>query len=425
MENSSTSNAKRAAACLLGLVVLVQPVLPPVAEAYVLNRNIAFNGSCPVPQRWATTAGNVDRRWSTSLPAATNVLTNVAAVPGDTVTSQIDRAIRNSFDVWTSVDTPAGTSLTPASLNSLSQTAAQNICDPQDGLNSICFNQSNSAFSGGILAFTIAISWDQASVLAPTPCVAPCHQRLTSIIGEIVDADVYFRNDGTATFATREALAANPNSFDLESVLIHELGHFFGFSHSAVQRAMMYPFASKGAAISGGRCSSSTLPPNPLNTPCDLPLADDDRAGLRVLYPNPADPNVGTISGFILPANPLSLAGLPSATAGKPQPPRPITGIFGAHVVAVDAATGAVVAGTLGGWSCNSSNLPSQFDGFYKIEGLPVNRSYKIFVEPLDSPTDSTNISNAISALCSQNTTNDVCTPPAVNTVFTTKIKPQ
>lgn len=102
-----------------------------------------------------------------------------------------------------------------------------------------------------------------------------------------------------------------------------------------------------------------------------------------------------------------------------------MTGIFGAHVVAVDAATGAVIAGTLGGWSCNPSQLPVQFDGFYKIEGLPVGRSYKIFVEPLDGPTDSNDIQTAINALCSQNTLNDVCTPPAVNVGFTSKIKPQ
>ena len=103
-----------------------------------------------------------------------------------------------------------------------------------------------------------------------------------------------------------------------------------------------------------------------------------------------------------------------------------MTGIFGAHVVAVDAATGAVVAGTMGGWSCTQGQqLPSNFDGFYKIEGLPVGRSYKIFVEPLDSPTDSGDISNALDALCSQVSINDVCMPPAVHTGFTTKIKPQ
>ncbi len=415
MKHIVMQHVKRAAACLLALVVLMQPALPPGAEAYVLNRNISATGSCPVPQRWAaTTPGIVDRRWSTSLPVTTTVFTDLTAVPGDTVILQIDRGIRNSFDVWTSV----GTSLTPTSLGGLTQTTTQNACSLSDGLNSICFNQASGFFTGGVLAFTIANSWDEVGVQA-----VPNHP-LTSFIAEIVDADVYFRTDGQFTFATREALAAHPNSFDLESVLIHELGHFFGFSHSAVMRAMMYPFASRGGFTGGVRCAPN--PPGGPNTPCDLPLADDDRAGLRVLYPNPADPNVGTISGFILPANPLTLAGIPSATQGKPQPARPVTGIFGAHVVAVDAATGAVVAGTLGGWSCTpGQQLPSNFDGFYKIEGLPVNRSYKIFVEPLDSPTDSTDISIALDALCSQNQINDVCTPPTVQTGFTTKIKPQ
>jgi hypothetical protein len=413
MKDIVMQHAKRAAACLLALATLAQTGGNCVAEAYVLNRNIAHTGSCPVPQRWAaTTPGIVKRRWSTSLPASPQtVFTQAGELPVD----QIDRAIRTSFDVWTSV----GTSLTPASLGSLTQTPTQNACSPSDGLNSICFNQTHSAFTGSVLAFTIAVSWDTIGV-QPFPPNSPT----TSVIGEIVDADVYFRPDGQFTFATREALGAHTSSFDLESVLTHELGHFFGFSHSAVMRAMMFPFASPGISTGGVRCTPN--PPGGPNTPCDLPLADDDRAGLRVLYPNPADPNIGTISGFILPANPLTLAGLPSATAGKPQPPRPVTGIFGAHVVAVDAATGAVVAGTLGGWSCTQGQqLPSNFDGFYKIEGLPVNRSYKIFVEPLDSPTTPADISNALDALCSQVGTNDVCTPPTVHTGFTTKIKPQ
>lgn len=398
---------KRAAACLLVLATLAQTGGVSIAEAYVLNRNIAHTGSCPVPQRWAaTTPGIVDRRWSTSFPTTTTTV--FADTTSETAIQQIDRAIRNSFDVWTS----AGTSLTPTSLGGLAQTGTQNACSISDGLNTICFNQSSSFFTGGVLAFTIVNSWDEVGVQA-----VPNHP-LTSFIAEIVDADVYFRTDGQFTFATREALAAHPNSFDLETVLTHELGHFFGFSHSAVMRAMMYPFASRGAITGEVRCAPGAI--------CDLPLADDDRAGLRVLYPNPADPNIGTISGYILPANPLTLAGLPSATAGKPQPPRSVTGIFGAHVVAVDAATGAVVAGTLGGWSCTPGQiLPSNFDGFYKIEGLPVGRSYKIFVEPLDSPTDSGDISNALDSLCSQVSINDVCMPPTVHTGFTTKIKPQ
>jgi hypothetical protein len=97
---------------------------------------------------------------------------------------------------------------------------------------------------------------------------------------------------------------------------------------------MMYPYAPTPGTFNGPRRS--------VQQP-DAPLGDDDRTGLRILYPDPADPvNVGVISGHILPANPLSL----------PLSPPGVTGIFGAHVVAVDQSSGAVIAGTMAGWSC-------------------------------------------------------------------------
>jgi hypothetical protein len=50
----------------------------------------------------------------------------------------------------------------------------------------------------------------------------------------------------------------------------------------------------------------------------DAPLGDDDRTGLRVLYPDPADTvHTGSIQGRILPANSLSLPGSPPGVTGK------------------------------------------------------------------------------------------------------------
>jgi hypothetical protein len=194
-----------------------------------------------------------------------------------------------------------------------------------------------------VLAFTRTITANApgASVGASGPA---------AFAGQILDADTLFRNDGQASFATPAALATAPGAYDLESLLTHELGHWLGFDHSAVWRAIMFPFAPPPGEFLGER---------PTVAAPDGPLSDDDRTGIRVLYPDPADTvNVGAIRGRVLPANPFALASFPAPAAGES-----VTGIFGAHVVAVDAQTGSVIAGTLGGWSCNATTDSLQFDG--------------------------------------------------------------
>ena len=204
------------------------------------------------------------------------------------------------------------------------------------------------------------------------------------------------------------ALAANPQAYDLESVLIHELGHFFGFSHSLVLRAMMYPFAPPVGGFTGDRPSS--------NAP-DAPLGDDDRAGLRVLYPG--GQAFGVIRGRIKPANPLSLMNLPATSAGQT-----VTGYYGTHVVAVDSDRGEVAAGTLGGYSCDASLNISIFDGSYEIGGLPLGHRYKVYVEPLDGPVPPVEIGGPLNTEPCRAGTPNSCFPPALNTNFTTKVRP-
>jgi hypothetical protein len=85
----------------------------------------------------------------------------------------------------------------------------------------------------------------------------------------ILDADIYFNpSDSRTAFATPQALAADPTAYDFESVLTHELGHFLGFSHSAVWSAIMFPFAPAPGTFSGMR---------PTAQQPDAPLGDDDR----------------------------------------------------------------------------------------------------------------------------------------------------
>lgn len=215
--------------------------------------------------------------------------------------------------VWTGV---SGTTLVPAAAP-LTRTSTQNACGP-DGVNSVCFDQADTAFTPGVLAFTRVITTDRLGVQVGSSAVS-------TQLGQILDADIYFNpGDSNTAYATPQALAANPKAYDLESLLTHELGHFLGFSHSAVWSAIMFPFAPAPGTFSGTR--PTTLQP-------DAPLGEDDRTGLRVLYPDPADVvHQGSISGRILPANPLAL----------PASPPGVTGVFGTQVVAVDASSGAV-----------------------------------------------------------------------------------
>jgi hypothetical protein len=133
----------------------------------------------------------------------------------------------------------------------------------------------------------------------------------------------------------------------------------------------------------------------------DAALGDDDRTGLRVLYPDPADVvHQGSITWHIFPANPLAL----------PASPPGVTGVFGAQVVAVDTASGAIIEATIGGWSCASPG-PAQFDGTYEIDALAVGHSYSVYAEALNGVVDPSQISNAIFSLC-RNVTTDPGWPP-------------
>lgn len=381
----------------------------PAVQGYTFNQivpdvrqpaNLSGGSACPVRAHSLTSPGAIAIRWSTVL--ATNPLTILTQdqTPNGRL-SEIEQAISQSIAVWTGV---SGTTLAPATFAALTRTATQNACG-SDGINSICFDQADMAFTPGVLAFTRVITADIIGVQVGTG--APATE-----LGQILDADVYFNpSDSHTTFATPAALPAAPSAYDLESVLTHELGHSLGFSHSAVWSAIMYPFAPAPGTFAGLR---------PTAQQPDAPLGEDDRTGLRVLYPDSADAvHIGILSGRILPANPHSL----------PASPPTVTGIFGTHVVAVDNASGAVIAGTIGGWSCAALG-PAQFDGSYEIDRLSVGLSYKVYVEPLDDTVAPSQVSNATASLC-RNPVTDAgwpplqgCVVPTVQTSFTTRTRP-
>jgi len=383
----------------LAAAVLLVSGTPNPARAYVINQQIADTNdprnsgisACPMPTLMnLSEPGGVDRRWDTTLGA--NILTTPGFAGGAQAETQ--GVIQDSFAAWAGV---TGGALTPSSYAPLGSTSGGNSCTPTDGLNTICFAQDDS-FAPGVLAYTRVVTADAIGQTLGA--------KTASFIGEILDADVEL--NPAVAFATPGALAANPAAYDLESILIHELGHTLGFAESPVAGAAMFPFAPVPGTFRGAR---------PTQASPDAPLADDDRAGLRVAYPGAFA--YGTIRGRILPANPLSLAGLPATAPGME-----VTGYYGAHVVAVDAATGEVVAGTLSGWSCDASVQITNFDGSYEIGGLPLGRSYLVYAEPLTGPVAPAMLSGPLVTEPCRPGSSNACTPPPANTLFDARVKP-
>lgn len=398
---------------ILATSLATYAAIAPAAQAYAFAYTVADmrlpsaqsgGSACPQADHWnSSLAGGINNRWSTSLSVSPVTILTQDPTPTGKL-NEIESVIAQSFGVWTGV---SGTTLLPASLATPARTPTAIACSSSDGLNTICFNQNDAAFTSGVISFTRITTEDSIGEQS-VPNHAP-----STFVGEIVDADILLNPTNSAgVFATPPVLSANPQANDLESVLTHEMGHFFGFAHTAVWSAVMFPFVPPAGSFDAPR-------PTP-QTP-DAPLSDDDRSGLRVLYPDPTDTtHVGAISGRILPANPLSLVGLGN-----------VTGIFAGQVVAIDNATGTVASATQAGWSCTAAGPPI-FDGSYTLQKLSVSASqnYQIYVEPFTGPEDSSDVAGALTNLCRNGFTDAnwptqfSCTVPAVNTNFTARIRP-
>jgi hypothetical protein len=169
--------------------------------------------------------------------------------------------------------------------------------------------------------------------------------------GEIRESDIFFNTRFTWSVAPN----GEPGRVDLESVALHEVGHLLGLGHSALGETEMIDGGGRRVIASGSIMFPIAFTPG---ATAERVLQPDDIAGISEIYPaSQFSSSMSSISGRI-------------TKNGQ--------GIFGAHAVAVNLATGELV----GGFSLDD-------DGAYVIGGLTPG-AYLVRVEPLDdAATDS------------------------------------
>ncbi|MBI2194219.1 MAG: matrixin family metalloprotease [Planctomycetes bacterium] len=190
----------------------------------------------------------------------------------------------------------------------------------RDGVNKLTFNSTTN------------INFPQGAV------------ALTTIFftgGNIIEADIAFNPNPPQSLSVTGA----SGTADIESIALHEIGHFMGLDHSGLLSACMYPFGNIGNTFK-------------------RTLTLDDQIAMSVRYPAV---NFSATTGGVVPELSLGDSGIPGR---------------GAQAVALGATDGIVVASALG-----DDEIQDGVDAIPRLEGLPPG-SYKLYFEAMDGPVD-------------------------------------
>jgi hypothetical protein len=167
---------------------------------------------------------------------------------------------------------------------------------------------------------------------------------IDAVTGELLEADIFFNT----AFAWSVADGGQSGRFDLETIAVHEIGHFSGLGHSALGETTVTPSGRSVQAVEAVMFPIAFGPGRTANRT----LKADDIAGISDLYPAGGfDDDTGSISGRV------------TKNGG---------GVFGAHIVAFHLETRTLVG-----------NFTLSRQGRYTIAGLAPG-PHVLRVEPLD-----------------------------------------
>jgi hypothetical protein len=180
---------------------------------------------------------------------------------------------------------------------------------------------------------------DEDTVLGQTSFV------LDEVTGEIVESDIELNS----MFAWSVAPGGEAGRHDVESIVLHEVGHLLGLGHSALGETELLDADRRRLIGKSAVMFPIAFPPGAV---ADRVLATDDIAGVADIYPPPGrSRETGSVMGRV-------------RSRGR--------GVFGAHIMAYNVSTGTL-----------NATFSLSTEGDFVLGGL-VPGVYVLRVEPLD-----------------------------------------